>query len=90
MAECTIRMVSNPRTGKRDIYIDFDSERDALPHEHEKDHRARVKSLLGPDIFDEHDVGQIVVSRGEPGAVESERRQEAASRDAAAEGQSSS
>lgn len=90
MAECTIRMVSNPKTGKRDIHIDFHSERDALPHEHEKDHRALVKSLLGPDIFDDHDIGQIVVSRGEPGEVETERREQGAAHKAASEGQSSS
>lgn len=88
MAECTIRLVSNPKTGKRDIYIDYDSEDDALPHEHEKDHRALVEKLLGQGILSPDDLGQIVVQRGEPGLAEPQQsRQEPNHRQSVAEGQ---
>ena len=88
MAQCTIRLVSNPRTGKRDIHIDFESEPDALPHEHEQDHRRLAEQLLGADIFEQDDIGQVVVSRGEPGeAIEEPSREETAERGRLAEGQ---
>jgi hypothetical protein len=88
MAECTIRLVSNPRTGKRDIYIDYTGEPDALPHEHERDHRALAKSLLGDDIFEQDDIGQVAVRRGEPSAQdEASRRDGLAGQDPLAEGQ---
>lgn len=68
MADVTIRLVSNPKTGKRDIYIDYDSEEDALPFEHEEDHRDVVERLLGQGILDPDDIGQIKVGRVQPEA----------------------
>lgn len=69
MAEVTIRMISNPVTGKRDIYIEYESEDDALPHEHEKEHRGIIEQLLGKGILQPDDVGQIKVGRVQPGAT---------------------
>ena len=66
MADVTIRLVSNPKTGKRDIFIDYESEEDALPFEHEKDHRDVVEKLLGQGILDEDDLGNVVVGRVKP------------------------
>lgn len=67
MAEVTIRMISNPLTGKRDIYIEYESEDDALPHEHEKEHKGIIEQLLGKGILQPDDVGQIKVGRVQPG-----------------------
>ena len=39
MAEMTIRLRVNPGTGKKDIVISLRSDEDALPHEHEQQHR---------------------------------------------------
>lgn len=47
MAEVTIRLRHNARTGERELVIHYESESDALPHEHERDHRAWAESLLG-------------------------------------------
>lgn len=69
MAEVTIRMISNPVTGKRDIYIEYESEDDALPHEHEKEHKGIIEQLLGKGILQPDDVGQVKVGRVQPGAA---------------------
>jgi hypothetical protein len=47
MAEVTIRLRHNARTGERELVIHYESESDALPHEHERDHRAWAEALLG-------------------------------------------
>jgi hypothetical protein len=67
MAQLTIRLVSNPKTGKRDIIIDHTSERDALPHEHEKEHRDLVEKLLGQGVLTPDEVGEVIVTRVRPG-----------------------
>ncbi|MEQ8820666.1 MAG: hypothetical protein RLY93_10500 [Sumerlaeia bacterium] len=66
MAEITIRLVYNLKSGKKDIYIDLESEPDALPIEHERDHRNVVEKLLGKGILKEDEVGEVKVSRVEP------------------------
>jgi hypothetical protein len=47
MAEVTIRLRHNARTGERELVIHYESDTDALPHEHERDHRAWAEALLG-------------------------------------------
>jgi hypothetical protein len=61
MAEVTIKFRYNPATGKRELIIGYESDDDALPHEHERDHRALAEKLLGQKLGD--DVGEIVVER---------------------------
>jgi hypothetical protein len=65
MAEVTIRFRHNPKTGRRELVISYESESDALPHEHERDHKAIVEKLLGITVTDE--LGDIVVERVEKG-----------------------
>jgi hypothetical protein len=47
MAEITIKLRHNPKTGERELIIGYESEGDALPFEHEREHRALVEALLG-------------------------------------------
>ena len=61
MAEITIRFRRDAKTGKREIVIHLESEPDALPHEHEQDHKKLVESLLGMPVTE--DMGDIVVER---------------------------
>ncbi len=61
MAEITLRLRHNPKTGKREILIGYESEPDDLPHEHERDHRALVEELLGIKLDDDKD--EIVIER---------------------------
>ena len=39
MAELTLRLTIDPVTGKKTVVADYHSEEDALPHEHEEEHR---------------------------------------------------
>lgn len=64
MAEITVRMVFNHETGKKDIWIDFESDEDALPFEHEKQHRDVIRKLLGSGVLQPDELGEVVVKRG--------------------------
>lgn len=88
MAEMTIRLVIDPSTGKRNIVIGLRSDDDALPHEHEEQHRQLVNKLIEGGVLAASEVGQIIVEREEEegegeaspaaeGAAAQERRSEA-------------
>lgn len=64
MADITVRMIFNRKTGKKDIWIDFESDDDALPIEHERRHREIVEELLGQRLVTAEELGQVHVSRG--------------------------
>jgi hypothetical protein len=67
MAEVTLRLRYNPTTGQRELVIGYESDDDALPHEHERDHRALAESILGVPLGD----ASIVVERvAKPTATE--------------------
>jgi len=63
MAEMTIRLISDPNTGKKNIIVALRSDADALPHEHEQMHRALVDKLIQGGLLKAGEVGQIVVER---------------------------
>jgi FtsH ternary system domain X3-analog len=63
MAEMTIRLRCDPATGKKDIVISLRSEEDALPHEHEQQHKALVDKLIEGGVLKAGELGQIVVER---------------------------
>lgn len=52
MAEMTIRLVVDPETGARRVVVDYGSDADALPMEHEADHRALVEALVDGGLED--------------------------------------
>ena len=60
MADVTIRFRHNPSTGKRELVINYESDDDALPHEHERAHRAWVEQILGRPIGEDE---RLVVER---------------------------
>lgn len=81
MAEITIRLRHNARTGERELVIHYESESDALPHEHEKDHRALAEQILGRpigELIGAASVDRVVVERapkaGEQAAEEAARQ----------------
>jgi hypothetical protein len=65
MAEMTIRLRINPETGKKDIIVSLSSDEDALPQEHEQQHRALVDRLLEGGVLAAAELGQVVVEREE-------------------------
>ena len=46
MAELLIRVVIDPETGERRVVIDYASDADALPMEHEEEHRRLARALV--------------------------------------------
>jgi hypothetical protein len=65
MAEMTIRLRINPETGKKDIIISLRSDADALPHEHEQQHKALADKLINGGLLTAQEMGKIVVEREE-------------------------
>jgi hypothetical protein len=63
MAEMTIRLRCDPTTGKKDIIISLRSDEDALPHEHEEQHRALVEKLIEGGYLKAAELGKVVVER---------------------------
>jgi hypothetical protein len=68
MAEMTIRLRIDPETGKKDIIVSLRSDADALPHEHEQQHRALVDKLVQGGLLKAAEVGKVVVEREEEAA----------------------
>lgn len=69
MSEISIQLRYNLTTGKKDIAIDFISDTDALPMEHEHAHRDVIKKLLGQGILTPDEVGEVTVTRGQQQAA---------------------
>jgi hypothetical protein len=65
MAEMTIRLVTDPQTGKKDIVVDLRSDADSLPHEHEQLHRRLVEQLVAGGLVKASEVGQVIIEREE-------------------------
>jgi hypothetical protein len=70
MAEMTIRLRCDPKTGKRDIIVQLHSDADALPHEHEQLHRTLVDKLVNGGVLKAGEAGKLIVEReAEKGAA---------------------
>jgi FtsH ternary system domain X3-analog len=65
MPEMTIRLQIDPETGKKNIIVSLRSDADALPHEHEQQHRALVEKLIQGGIVKASELGKIIVEREE-------------------------
>jgi len=55
----------NLKTGKKDIIIDYQSDEDAMRHEHERDHKKLVENLIGEGLIEAAEVGEVVIKREE-------------------------
>ena len=69
MGEINIRFRMNMASGKKDIYIDYHSDEDAMRHEHEKDHKGIVERIIGAGLIEANEVGEIIVEREAPGEL---------------------
>jgi len=78
MAEMTIQLRIDPETGKKNIIISLSSDVDAMPQEHEQQHRALVEKLIEGGTIKASELGKIVVERERK---ESERAAPAAGED---------
>lgn len=57
----------NMNSGKKDIVIEYESDEDAMRHEHEKKHRDIVERLVGEGILQADEAGEVIVERVQPG-----------------------
>ena len=67
MARFTVRLIETAAGPQ--VTVDYESEPDALGHEHEREHRAAVAKLLGMTEA-EMDAAGVVITREPVGRVE--------------------
>ena len=63
MAKLNIRLTYNKKTGRNDILVDFHSDADALPFEHEEDHKKLVEQILSTSGLSKDELGDIKIKR---------------------------
>jgi hypothetical protein len=66
MADVILRLRVDPATGKRELVIDYTSDAEALPIEHEHAHRAIANRVVAGGLAS----AQVEVSRGSEAAAE--------------------
>lgn len=78
MPEATIHLKRDAETGKKTILIDYHSDQDALPMEHEDDHRAIADSVIEGGLDSLEGVDSVVVRRhGEEHVIELKKEEQA-------------
>lgn len=63
MAELNIRLQIDPETGKKNLIIEYESDSDMLPMEHEEEHRRLVNELVEGGVVKAEELGKVVVRR---------------------------
>jgi hypothetical protein len=72
MAELNIRLQIDPETGKKNLIIEYESDSDMLPMEHEEEHRRLVNALVEGGVVKAEELGKIEVKRESTQAVASD------------------
>lgn len=63
MAELNIRLQIDPETGKKNLIIEYESDSDMLPMEHEEEHRRLVNALVEGGVVKAEELGKIEIKR---------------------------
>jgi hypothetical protein len=63
MAELILRLRVDPATGRKTVVVQYETDSDALPIEHEQEHKALVDKLIAAGALAEADRGNIVIER---------------------------
>lgn len=63
MAELILRLRVDPATGRKTVVVQYETDSDALPLEHEQEHKALVDKLIAAGALAEADRGNIVIER---------------------------
>ncbi|WP_106091513.1 hypothetical protein [Enhygromyxa salina] len=63
MAELNIRLLIDPETGKKNLIIEYESDSDMLPIEHEDEHRRLINELVEGGVVKAEDLGKVIVKR---------------------------
>ncbi len=75
MAELNIRLLIDPTSGKKTIIVEYESDSDALPHEHEQDHRELLDKLIEGGAIKAEEIGKVIVQRerGQTGSTSTDQ-----------------
>lgn len=63
MSELILRLRIDPATGRKTVIVQYETDTDALPIEHEQEHKALVDKLIAAGAIAEADRGNIVIER---------------------------
>ena len=72
MAELNIRLQIDPESGKKNLIIEYESDDDMLPIEHEEEHRRLINELVEGGVVKAEELGKVVVKRDAGRAVASD------------------
>lgn len=81
MATLTLRLEIDPHTRKKNVWVKYESDGDALPIEHEEAHRKIVEALLAGGKVKPDELGEIVVEREGQGQVKEPQPEQAPQRE---------
>ena len=82
MATLILRLDIDPHTKKKNVWVKLDSDSDALPMEHEEQHKRIVEALLANGGLKAEDLGTITIEReGQGAAVKEEKKEVPAQRE---------
>lgn len=85
MATLILRLEVDPNTKKKNVWVKYESDSDALPIEHEEQHKQIVEALLKGGKVKAEELGTITIEREGQGPVTEGKKDEApANREAAA------
>lgn len=63
MAELVIHLQIDPETGKKNLIIEYESDSDMLPIEHEEEHRRLLDQIVEGGMVKAEDLGKVVIKR---------------------------
>ncbi len=69
MGTLTLRLEVDPVTRKKNVWVKLESDADALPIEHEEQHRRIVEALLKGGTVKAEELGHIHIEREGQGAT---------------------
>jgi len=72
MATLILRLDIDPTTKKKNVWVKYESDSDALPIEHEEQHKKLVEALLADGTIKPDELGTIRIEREGQGAVQPE------------------
>jgi FtsH ternary system domain X3-analog len=76
MATLILRLEIDPNTKKKNVFVKLDSDADALPHEHEEQHKKILEALLAGGKLKAEELGTITIEREGQGPVPGEAKKD--------------
>lgn len=76
MASLTIKLEIDPNTGKKNVIVGYESDADALPMEHEDDHKRLLEKLMAGGVIKGDEIGNIKITRETQQIVEEQKQEQ--------------